>query len=48
MVLDAGRMVEFDAPAELLKNKHGLLRALVEESLDKEELHAMAEGKVHS
>jgi ABC-type multidrug transport system fused ATPase/permease subunit len=45
MVLDAGRVVEFDAPIELLKNENGLLRALVEESADKEELYAMAERK---
>jgi ABC-type multidrug transport system fused ATPase/permease subunit len=45
MVLDAGKIVEFDAPAALLKNDSGLLRALVEESADREELYAMAEGK---
>ncbi|KAJ7469696.1 hypothetical protein FB451DRAFT_1400520 [Mycena latifolia] len=32
MVLDAGRIVEFDRPKELLKLKEGKLRALVEES----------------
>lgn len=44
MVLDAGRLVEFDTPQALLQ-KDGLLRALVDESADKDILHAMAEGK---
>ncbi|KAJ6574692.1 hypothetical protein B0H19DRAFT_1371649 [Mycena capillaripes] len=42
MVLDAGRIVEFDTPKELLKNKHGKLRALVDESGDKHALYKMA------
>ncbi|KAK7439769.1 hypothetical protein VKT23_017344 [Stygiomarasmius scandens] len=42
MVLDAGNIVEFDTPKELLKNKTGLLYALVEESHDKDTLKAMA------
>ena len=46
MVLDAGRLVEFDSPKELLKNEKSLLRALVDESADKDALYAMAEGKV--
>ncbi|KAJ7455115.1 hypothetical protein FB451DRAFT_1516746 [Mycena latifolia] len=45
MVLDEGRIVEFDAPKVLLKNPKGKLRALVDESGDKEKLYAMAEGK---
>ena len=45
MVLDAGRLVEFDAPKVLLQDAKSLLRALVEESADKETLYAMAEGK---
>ncbi|KAL0950639.1 hypothetical protein HGRIS_007427 [Hohenbuehelia grisea] len=44
MVLDAGRIVEFDSPKELLKNKKGKLRALVDESGDREALIAMAES----
>ncbi len=44
MVLDAGRLVEFDSPRELL-NRDGLLRALVDESADKDALYAMAEAK---
>ena len=42
MVLDGGKLVEFDTPKALLKRKDGLLRALVEESSDKEALYAMA------
>ncbi|KAF7368865.1 ATP-binding cassette transporter [Mycena venus] len=44
MVLDAGRIVEFDSPKALLKNKHGMLRALVDESGDKDALYKMAEA----
>ncbi|KAJ7691269.1 hypothetical protein B0H17DRAFT_1159808 [Mycena rosella] len=43
MVLDAGRIVEFDSPKALLKNKDGLLRALVDESGDKEALYKMVQ-----
>ncbi|KAJ7067894.1 hypothetical protein C8F01DRAFT_1116132 [Mycena amicta] len=42
MVLDEGRIIEFDTPRELLKNPKGKLRALVDESGDKEILYAMA------
>lgn len=42
MVLDAGRLVEFDTPRALLQKEGGLLRALVDESADREALHAMA------
>ena len=45
-MLDAGLLVEFDAPKELLKKEGSLLRALVDESADKDTLYAMAEGKV--
>ncbi|EMD41587.1 hypothetical protein CERSUDRAFT_79219 [Gelatoporia subvermispora B] len=44
MVLDAGRIVEFDTPRALLENPDGMLRALVEESGDKEALFNMARG----
>ncbi|KAG5650066.1 hypothetical protein H0H81_000901 [Sphagnurus paluster] len=43
MVLDTGRIVEFDSPKELLKLPQGKLRALVDESSDKELLYCMAE-----
>ncbi|KAF8917347.1 P-loop containing nucleoside triphosphate hydrolase protein [Mucidula mucida] len=45
MVLDAGNLVEFDSPAQLLKKEKGFLRALVDESNDKAVLYAMAEGR---
>ena len=35
--------VEFGKPADLLENEKGMLRALVDESGDKEELYAMME-----
>jgi len=45
MVLDAGNIVEFDSPQELLKLSDGQLRSLVDESGDRELLYAMANGK---
>lgn len=45
MVLDAGRIVEFDTPLELLKNEKSKLRSLVNESGDRDNLFTMAEGK---
>ncbi|KAK7025989.1 hypothetical protein VNI00_015819 [Paramarasmius palmivorus] len=45
MVLDAGKIVEFDSPKELLRKEDGLLRALVNESADKGVLFAMAAAK---
>ncbi|KIJ48349.1 hypothetical protein M422DRAFT_247678 [Sphaerobolus stellatus SS14] len=42
MVLDAGRIVEFDSPKQLLKNPSGFLRSLVDESGDKDALYAAA------
>ncbi|KAI0357911.1 P-loop containing nucleoside triphosphate hydrolase protein [Trametes cingulata] len=44
MVLDAGRIVEFGKPSELLKDEKGMLRALVDESGDREKLYEMAMG----
>ena len=37
--------VEFDTPSMLLKNEKGILRALVNESGDKEVLCAMVKGE---
>jgi ABC-type multidrug transport system fused ATPase/permease subunit len=48
VVLDAGKLVEFDAPMNLLKKEESLFRALVDESADKDELYAMAEGKARA
>ncbi|KAG2070718.1 hypothetical protein BDR04DRAFT_1053972 [Suillus decipiens] len=45
MVLDAGKLVEFGSPLELLQNEQGMLRALVDGSGDKEALYAAAHGK---
>ncbi|KAF9243735.1 hypothetical protein BU15DRAFT_71860 [Melanogaster broomeanus] len=45
MVLDAGKIVEFGSPEELLQNQQGMLKALVDESGDKDTLYAMAAGK---
>jgi ABC-type multidrug transport system fused ATPase/permease subunit len=42
MVLDAGRLVEYDTPQNLLAMKKGLFYSLVEESGDKEELYRLA------
>ncbi|KAL4069345.1 P-loop containing nucleoside triphosphate hydrolase protein [Scleroderma citrinum] len=44
MVLDAGRIVEFGSPQELLQKENGMLRALVDESGDKETLCDTANG----
>jgi hypothetical protein len=45
MVLDAGKLMEFASPKELLQTKGGFLRSLVDESADKEALYEMAEGR---
>ncbi|EIM80350.1 P-loop containing nucleoside triphosphate hydrolase protein [Stereum hirsutum FP-91666 SS1] len=42
MVLDAGEIVEFDRPSELLKKEDGFLKSLVDESGDKDALYAVA------
>ena len=44
MVLDAGHLVEFDSPEKLLKQE-SLLRALVDESVDKEALYAVVKSR---
>ncbi|KAH7914592.1 hypothetical protein BJ138DRAFT_1143462 [Hygrophoropsis aurantiaca] len=44
MVLDAGKMVEFGTPRELLRNDQGVFRALVDESGDKDLLYSLATG----
>ncbi|KAL0068669.1 hypothetical protein AAF712_004385 [Marasmius tenuissimus] len=45
LVLDAGRIVEFDSPKALLDKQDGMLKALVDESNDRAILYEMAEGK---
>lgn len=42
MVLDAGNIVEFGKPSELLEIEGGKLRSLVDESGDKDTLYQMA------
>ncbi|KAF9650725.1 multidrug resistance-associated ABC transporter [Thelephora ganbajun] len=42
MVLDAGKIVEFGKPSELLKIEAGKLKSLVDESGDKDALYGMA------
>jgi hypothetical protein len=42
MVLDAGKLVEYDSPENLLGREGSFFRALVDESADKEVLYAMA------
>ena len=42
MVLEDGKLIEFDSPIRLLQNEKGLLRALVDESEDREVLKRMA------
>ncbi|KAJ7212213.1 P-loop containing nucleoside triphosphate hydrolase protein [Mycena pura] len=46
MVLDAGRIVEFDTPMNLLKGEGGYFRAMVESSHDRDTLLAMANKQV--
>ncbi|KAF7794061.1 hypothetical protein EIP86_005190 [Pleurotus ostreatoroseus] len=45
MVLDAGRLVEFDSPRALLAKEGSFLRALVDESADREALYGMVAGE---
>jgi len=45
LVLDAGRVLEFDSPTALLKKKQGAFKALVDESGDRETLYGLVEGK---
>ncbi|KAF9479224.1 multidrug resistance-associated ABC transporter [Pholiota conissans] len=45
MVLDSGRIVEFDSPQVLLQKKGGAFKALVDDSDDKDMLYAMTERR---
>ncbi|KAG9103574.1 hypothetical protein FRC06_009826 [Ceratobasidium sp. 370] len=42
MVLEAGKIVEFDSPAALLQKDGGVFKSLVDESGDRDALYAMA------
>lgn len=44
MVLDAGKIVEFDKPSVLLEKEGGFLKSLVDESGDRDALYAVAGG----
>ncbi len=44
IVLDAGQLVEFDSPKNLLAKEDGKLRALVNDSGDIEALEKLAQG----
>ncbi|KAF8610640.1 P-loop containing nucleoside triphosphate hydrolase protein [Ceratobasidium sp. AG-I] len=41
MVLEAGKIIEFDSPAALLQKENGAFKLLVDESTDKDALYAM-------
>ena len=43
MVLDSGNIAEFGKPSELLEVKDGKLKALVDESGDKDTLYKMTQ-----
>ena len=44
LVLDGGKVAEYDAPWVLLQREGGSLKALVDSSGDAERLYAMAKG----
>jgi ABC-type multidrug transport system fused ATPase/permease subunit len=44
LVLGAGKMLEYDSPKVLLENKEGHYHALCNDSHEKEQLYALAEG----
>ncbi|KAF8963043.1 multidrug resistance-associated ABC transporter [Flammula alnicola] len=48
MVLDEGRIAEFDTPKSLLQRDDSMFKALVDDSGDKAALYEMAEGKASS
>ncbi|CAE6472635.1 unnamed protein product [Rhizoctonia solani] len=45
MVLEAGKIVEFDSPVALLQKESGAFKSLVDESGDRDRLYAMAKGQ---
>ncbi|KAH7340934.1 hypothetical protein B0J17DRAFT_716110 [Rhizoctonia solani] len=44
MVLEAGKIIEFDSPAALLHKESGAFKSLVDKSGDRDALYAMAKG----
>ncbi|KAG8740686.1 hypothetical protein FRC12_015909 [Ceratobasidium sp. 428] len=45
LVLDEGKMVEFDTPAALLGKRDGVFKALVDESSDRNALYSLVQGR---
>ncbi|KAH7340935.1 hypothetical protein B0J17DRAFT_612426 [Rhizoctonia solani] len=45
MVLEAGKIIEFDSPGALLRKESGAFKSLVDESGDRDALYAMAKGQ---
>lgn len=45
MVLDAGQLMEFDSPRNLLRKNDGYFRSLVDESEDRELLLKVVNGQ---
>ncbi|KAG8722353.1 hypothetical protein FRC11_002722, partial [Ceratobasidium sp. 423] len=45
MALEAGKIIEFDSPAALLRKESGAFKSLVDESGDRDALYAMAKGQ---
>ncbi|KAJ1305460.1 hypothetical protein OPQ81_000470 [Rhizoctonia solani] len=45
MVLDAGKIVEFDSPLVLLQKDNGAFKSMVDKSGDRDSLYAMAKGQ---
>ncbi|QRW27549.1 ABC transporter [Rhizoctonia solani] len=46
IVLEAGKIVEFDSPAALLRKESGAFKSLVDESGDRDALYAMAKNRL--
>lgn len=44
MVLDSGKIIEFDSPAALLREETSAFKSLVDRSGDRDALYAMAKG----
>ncbi|CAE6473454.1 unnamed protein product [Rhizoctonia solani] len=47
MVLESGRIVEFDSPVVLLQKENGSFKSLVDESGDRDKLYAIVKGQVY-
>ena len=47
MILDNGRIIEFDSPGSLIKKEGGLFKSLVDGSNDSSALYAVVKDSVH-